>query len=220
MSFCIQCGAPLKEKDLFCTQCGALVNRSGENAQENIAIEKGTEDDPTQLISEPTLGEFKFKSALSSAFQWAMIWLIGWLPLGGIWYVWQDVYRLTSFSVGVFFGGFLAGFLIYKTLGRSQLSIGILGLIPVLAWAAIWGVFWIFRFIPFIPFQYMIYIFAPIFAMLVSHLAIELLHRKLDFSVTNQQRMRVALWWGVSGFLASITATKMGHFLWEIGLML
>ncbi len=55
MSFCIQCGAQLKERDLFCTQCGALVNNSGENTQENIGIKK---DEPTRLKDRYTSAGF------------------------------------------------------------------------------------------------------------------------------------------------------------------
>ena len=51
MSFCIQCGAQLKEGDIFCTQCGEPVIKSGKKTQKNIDTQR---DQPMKLVDEKT----------------------------------------------------------------------------------------------------------------------------------------------------------------------
>lgn len=249
--FCGKCGESLEEGIRFCGKCGAPIAHSPDRdpikprprrvnpppkrveKQDRSQPKKSEPIPPAPEKSPRECDSFLSKNSVGSGLQWALVWLIGWLPIGVLFSGFYDRIRagnptfysnyprtwdttlpgmLTTYGIGSLLGGFLAGLLIYRILNKKELSMGALGILPALAWGLLWGGVLAVMTLPLE--EYMdddtliitIPILALIFGGLVSRIAARLLEKKYSFSATKKAKRSIAALWAVCSLFGVIVA--------------
>ena len=244
--FCGKCGVPVKQGARFCGGCGAAVVQSpghdpgkSRDHQENPPVEdeNKTDSSPSNKpksvcpVSSKIPGEcdsFLSLNAIASGWQWAVVWLIGWLPVGILFAYLYDRRRalnpefysnyprqwsstlpgmMTAYGVGALLGGFIAGLIIYRIMNRKKISIGFWGIFPALGWAILWlAVLQPLSFTDDGTLIIAIPILGILFSILFSRISIWLLCRKYKFSATSKEKKLVAIGWAMCSLVGSFMA--------------
>jgi len=207
----------------FCGECGSPISAESpapEDVQKAPAAEK------------TGCAELSAKNALTSAFQTAIAWAIGWLPIGILFSQFYDAKRALSpefyanyprtwdstllgmttiYTLGALVGGFLAGLIMYRILGQKGLKPGGIGVLTAVAWFVLWGVsMWGMT----LPVGLMddgtllivIPILALVFGALVARITTGILSKKSADAFTPKQRKAVATVWALCAVLSIVVA--------------
>lgn len=256
--FCGNCGTPVTESSArFCGECGApLVPPSEEpkkpprriNPQE-LATEPSPRSHPDpqpQTPSHATTSDaptsakptFSMSRALTTGWQTALAWLLGWLPIGVIFsnfYAqkqilnpqWYEKYPLgwdttlvgmtIIYSSGALVGGFLAGVALYISLKKTDITLGAMAGIPVVGWAILWGTtLWLLT----LPVESMsddtlliaTPIMAIVFGALLSWPTIKALGKQHGLARDAVRIKTAAIGWGLCGFAGIFAAMIVAEF--------
>ena len=150
--FCGNCGSPVTDSQArFCGDCGSPISAQA-SAPEAVQGAPAAEEASGSGVSA--------KNTLISAYQTAIAWAIGWLPIGILFSQFYDTKRALNpgfyanyprtwdttllgmtvmYTVGALVGGFLAGLIMYRILDRKELKLGGFGIATALAWLILWG---------------------------------------------------------------------------------
>ncbi len=270
VNFCGECGTPLEKNAMFCGECGTKITTSEEKEIKNPPKKKK----PNPKYSKPgkklndtivsnsikpsndfqeeekiTVEEIKRDSiwssnSLSAAFNWAIIWAIGWLPIGVIisrfydikhalspefyaqyprlW--WSTLPGLTiNFTIGAFIGGFIAGLVLYRFLNTKKLSLGIRSIIPIIAWIMFWVVL-----LGVLTFDIQgmdmtddtifiaMFLLSPIYASIITHFTIKYYKKTHNLIMTKRKSRFVAVYWAMCAFLSLMLMSVLGDLIIEL----
>ena len=220
-NFCGKCGVPVKQGARFCGGCGAAVVQSS-IAQSPEPVCDASSKAPRECDS------FLSKNAIISAWQWSVVWIIGWLPVGILFAYLYDRKRalnpefysnyprhwsttlpgmMTAYGIGALLSGFIAGLIIYRIMNRKKLSIGFWGILPALGWAILWlAVLQPLSFTDDGTLIIAIPILGIFFSVLFSRISIWLLCKKYKFQGTSKQKKLVSVGWAACSLLGSFVA--------------
>lgn len=231
--FCGKCGTPVSDElARFCGECGSPI--AAQAPEEPDAPNQDIPKEPRQQSAAANTSRKGLFSgpSMTMAVQCAVLWAIGWLPIGILFSSFYDQKRalnpgfyaqyprtwdtmlfgmVTIYTIGALVGGFLAGLFLYRLLNQQKLSLQAWATLPAVGWFLLWGgTLWAMT----LPVRFMddgtLIIAIPLFAMtfgaLVARLATWALEKKHGFIASAQSKKRVSICWAVCGLLGVIVA--------------
>lgn len=269
INFCGECGTPLEKNAMFCGECGTKITTSEEKETKNPPKKKMSNPtysksdkkpnnihsnskkpskdlrDKEKVIHEAIKRDSIWSSnSLSTAFNWAIIWAIGWLPIGIIISRFYDIKRalspefyaqyprmwwstlqglITTFTIGAFIGGFIAGLVLYKFLNTKKLPLGIRSITPIIAWVAFWVVL-----LGVLTFDIegtkmsddtifiTMFLLGPIYAAIITYFITKFYKKTHDLIITKRKSRFLAVYWALCAFLSLLLMSVLGDLITEL----